>query len=192
MVPEVGFKPPGPYGQGILSQSIPPIDHTSGYAPPYRTTQKILIQSPFTSFRFMVIDADNVDCCEKISHGCPTDRGSHFWNFEVPQCCNANRGTILISLNTRLRSDSFQVPICVTFLPNNVYHEKFKARHSPSPRCYCDRWRRGRVLRVFTRSRNSAAPRPAGGCRRSTRAFSRDLLRGSRGTGYDIAGLPSV
>ena len=63
----------------------------------------------------MVVDADNVDCCEQMSHECPMDRerlgfgmnpqgapesteqvgprGSLLWKFEVPRSCNAKCGT---------------------------------------------------------------------------------------------------
>ncbi|MDB4306254.1 hypothetical protein N9980_01670, partial [bacterium] len=37
------------------------------------TVNKLLIQSRFTNSRFMVVDGDNVDCCEEMSHECPTD-----------------------------------------------------------------------------------------------------------------------
>ena len=71
MVPEVGIEPTRDYSQGILSPSISSIDHNPGHASPSRATQKLLIQSRFARSRFMVVDGDNVDCCEKMSHECP-------------------------------------------------------------------------------------------------------------------------
>ena len=73
MVPEPGFEPTRPYGQGILSQSTFPIDHNPGHASPCWTVNKLLIQSRFTNSRFMVVDGDNVDCWGEMSHECPTD-----------------------------------------------------------------------------------------------------------------------
>ena len=71
MVPEEGIEPSRGYPQGILRPLISPIDHNSRHVSPYRTTQKLLIQSRFTNSRYMVIDAGNVESCEKMSHECP-------------------------------------------------------------------------------------------------------------------------
>ena len=75
MVPEPGFEPGPPYGERILSPSISSFDHNSGHVSPYRTTQKLLIQSRFTNSRYMVIDAGNVENCEIMSHECPIRLG---------------------------------------------------------------------------------------------------------------------
>jgi hypothetical protein len=66
MVPEEGIEPSRDYSQGILSPSISSIDHNSAHVSPYLPTQKLLIQSRFVILRFMAVDADNVDCCEKM------------------------------------------------------------------------------------------------------------------------------
>jgi len=68
VVPEVGIEPTRDYSQGILSQLTSPIDHNPGHASPYLTAQKLLIQSSFANSQYVVVDADDVDCCEKMSH----------------------------------------------------------------------------------------------------------------------------
>jgi hypothetical protein len=73
LVPEAGVEPSRGYPQGILSQLIFSIDPNSVHASPCCTAQKLLIQSCFANSRYMVVDADNVGCCEKMSHECPMD-----------------------------------------------------------------------------------------------------------------------
>jgi hypothetical protein len=85
-MPEGRFERPRVYTQRILSQLSSSIGHNSGHASPYLTAQKLLIQSRFTSSRFMVVDADNVDCCEKMSHECPKKTLFSCSLFELQRC----------------------------------------------------------------------------------------------------------
>ena len=70
---EVGVEPTRNYSQGILSQLTSSIEPNSGHVSPRWTTDKHLVNSHLSHRYSMIVDADDVDCCDEMSHECPTD-----------------------------------------------------------------------------------------------------------------------